>query len=570
MPVFFNGRLIVSPATASAIDDSGLANKNLSVGNVLAILGPSNGGKPFEPLRFGRPSEAREVLRSGLALKAVEKAFDASAELGSPQEIVFVRVNPATASTLDLMAGGTLVAQLASTDYGLHTRNIRVKVEAGSTRGKKLTTQVGTASFSQDNVARDAFSVTYSGGTAATLTVSALQVLLSSSTGDVLADVSLELYQTVGAVVERLNSVANVVATVLDASDELVARRGLDSLTAATVDLTPRVVTANLQAAVDWFNSQGEGLVTATREPVEATAPLDNLPFTNLAGGVDGTPTVADFQRGYDVLQTVDVQWVVPLSGSAAVHAMNDAHTSFMSNVGAMERRGVVGTALATSDADAILAAKAINSDRTSLVHLGFYDYDESGALTLFPAYLLAAMIGGGFCGANPATPLTNKSLKIRGLERRLRNPTDTDQLIKGGVLAVEENVRGFRVVQSISTWLNNTNYNRVEQSVGVGYDFVSRNVRQALDVLRGQKATPQLLGRAVNITDSQLRELARPEPIGPGVLVGDAQSPPYKNISASIEGDVIRVQFEAAVALPANYVLVAIFAVPYSGTASL
>jgi hypothetical protein len=172
------------------------------------------------------------------------------------------------------------------------------------------------------------------------------------------------------------------------------------------------------------------------------------------------------------------------------------------------------------------------------------------------------------FAGVNPATALTNKSIKVRGLERKLRNPTDTDQLILGGVLCVEDTPTGYKVVKSISTWLNNTNYNRVEVSVGVGYDFVSRNVRNALDPLRGSKGSPATLKEYVSRVDSALRALALPEPMGPGVLVGDKTSPAYKNITASLEGDVVRVEFECSVGIPTNYILCVVHAVPYSGSA--
>ena len=67
--------------------------------------------------------------------------------------------------------------------------------------------------------------------------------------------------------------------------------------------------------------------------------------------------------------------------------------------------------------------ARNLNSSRTSLVHIGHYNYDTSGNMTLYPAYITAAMISGAFSGVNPGTPLTNKALKVRGLERELRNP---------------------------------------------------------------------------------------------------------------------------------------------------
>jgi hypothetical protein len=53
-------------------------------------------------------------------------------------------------------------------------------------------------------------------------------------------------------------------------------------------------------------------------------------------------------------------------------------------------------------------------------------------------------------------------------------------------------------------------------------------------------------------------------------VLVGDAQSPPYKNITVTLEGDVMRIEFQASPVIPVNYIPITIYAVPYSGSASL
>lgn len=147
--------------------------------------------------------------------------------------------------------------------------------------------------------------------------------------------------------------------------------------------------------------------------------------------------------------------------------------------------------------------------------------------------------------------------------------PTDTDPLILGGVLCVENTEAGYKVVQSITTWLVNDNYNRVEQSCGVALDYVARNVRNALDPLRGQKGNPLVLSRAVSIADTTLRELARAEPQGPGVIVGDATSPAYRNITASLEGDVVRVDYECSPVIPVNFVLITTYAVPYTGSAT-
>ena len=117
MPLFFNGRLWETPATMSVVDDSRMYNKNLSVGNVLAIIGRSEGGEPLKALAFGSIPEARRALRGGPLLQAIEKAFDPSSETFGPSTVIGVRINPATKSFADLLtADGTPCIALESTD----------------------------------------------------------------------------------------------------------------------------------------------------------------------------------------------------------------------------------------------------------------------------------------------------------------------------------------------------------------------------------------------------------------------------------------------------------------------
>lgn len=570
MAVFFNGRLLVSPTTASVVNDDAMRNANLTVGNVVAIVGRSTGGKPKAALRFGSPDEARSTLVSGELLDAVLAAFDPSSETNGPSQVVSIRVNPAVQATLALKnASAADVIGLTSVGYGLRENLVKVKVEAGATSGRRLTVQRGNDYYTEDNIGRAAFTVQYGGAAAsATMTITGTAVALSAPTGTVVATVDLNEFSTIQDLVDRINLVAGFTAAVGDDNFTKPALNGLDFVTAVDVKTAVYTARADLQAAVDWLNGTKQGFVKAERL-TGAGLPPAAMAFTFLAGGSDGTTTTNDWADGFEALQSVDVQWVVPVSGDDAIHAMADSHVAFMSNVGRKERRAIVGTASGTTDDAAITKAKALNSDRTSLVHLGHYDYNLAGKLVLFAPYISAARIAGGFAGVNPGTPLTNKNFKCRGLERDLRNPIDTDVLINGGVLCLENTEQGYKVVKSISTWLVNDNYNRVEQSCGVAVDFVARNIRQALDVLRGQKGNPLVLRRAVSIAGSTLRELAREEPQGPGVIVGNAESPAYRNIKATLEGDVLRVEFECSPVIPVNYVLATIFAVPFSGSAT-
>lgn len=570
--IFFGGRVYVSPATPSVVDDSAMANTNVSVGNKVVVIGRSVGGQPKTDLHFGSVAQAKAVLIDGDLMRAVEKAFAPSNQTGGPAEVIAVRVNPALQAGLTLQDGSANnVITLAATDWGAWTNQIKLKIESGSVSGKKLTTQYGQNYYSQDNVGRSPFSIQYTGAAvSATMTVNPSTNILTlfAPAATQVASIDLSLFPTIQQLVDKLNSIAGFAASVLGGLANTPAFNGLDAVTAQDVKTAVYSATANLQAIVDWFNGSAEGFITATRATGAGTVPA-NLPFTYLTGGSDGSVVTQDWQDCFTALQTVDVQWVAPLSPLPAIQAMADAHVQFMSNVGRMERRAITGTDLGTTDAQAIAAAFNLNSDRTSLVHLGFYEYDPNGNLTLYPPYILAALIAGMFASVAPGVALTHKTINVRGLERKLRNPTDTDALILGGVLPVEVTRQGYEVVKSITTWLVNANYNRVEQSCGAAVDYMMRNCRNAVDVLRGGPASPQAAKYGASLLESQLRNLAAPPPGGPGVLVGDAASPPYKNITWRISGDAIYYEWQASPVIPANYIPCLAHIVPYSGSSA-
>lgn len=570
MSVFFNGRRIVTPASASMVDTSAMYNKSSTSGNIVALIGRANGGKPLTSLRFGSAAEARAVLQGDdIALKAVEKAFDPSADTGGASTLVFVRVNPATQSALTLSDASSAPAiTLVSTDYGLSNNQIKVKVETASVTGKKVTTQLGTSFAVGDNLYRNALSLSYAGAAvSATTTINGTQLILKTA-GTIIDTIDLSVFPTIQQLVDRINTVAGFSAAVLDGNGEAPALLGLDFVTDADVKTAALTVTGNLQAIIDWLNSNVEGYVTASRASGAGKVP-NNIAFTYMSGASDGVVTNAQFQAAYDLLQQEDVQWITPLSSAAAIHAMNDAHCTYMSLVGGMERRGICGGGTGVTDTDALAAAKALNSERTSYTHLGIYDYNSAGTLTLYPAYVVAAMVSGMFSAVTPGTALTNKSVKARGLERKLRIPTDTDVLLEGGVLCLTETKKGFKIAKSISTWLVNDNHVQVEQSVGAAADMTVRTVRESLDDLRGKGGSPLILAEAVSRAQTALKMLSDAPPLGLGILVGDDKSPPFRKLQASLIGDSVRVSYEASPVIPVNYVLQTAALVPYSGSAS-
>lgn len=560
MSVFFNGRLLVTPTSETQVYDEAMLDRNLPVGNAIALIGRSKGGAPKTPILLRGPEHARQVLKDGDLLKAVEKAFAPSSEAAGPSRVTVLRVNPATQSNLVLVDGsGNEVITLASSDYGVYANQLQVKIEAGSVSGLRISTRYNNQYYSQDNIARTALTVVYSGAaTTATLTATETAVTVSLDAADTV--ISLADVPSTVSLVDVLNGIPGITATCTAAVENLPVLRSLDAVNAQDIK-TSFAVPANLQAAIDWFNGLGEGYVSATRETGAGAIPVV-MDWTGLTGATDGTVTSQDWQDCFSALQSVDVQWVVPCSGDASVWAMADAHVIYMSASGHRERRAFVGGLAGTSPEQAAADAASIASDRTAYVYPAVYDYDSAGKLTLYPAYIAAAAVGGCFAGTNPGTPITNKYLRFPSLERDLVMPADTDVLIQSGVLCLVPGATGgVRVVKSISTWLKDSKFNRVEVSTGFATDYAARSVRETLYSQIGKKATPDALTRAVSITDSVLYRLAEAEPMGPGVIVG------YRGIQAAIEGDTLRVWFEMSPVIPINYVLVSIWATPWSST---
>lgn len=567
--VFFNGEQITTPATRSAVNDTAMYAVGGGAGNVAALVGRAAGGKPCTVLWFKSPDEARSVLKGDdITLKAIEKMFNPSSETSSPSKIGFVRVNPATqAAGVMKDAANQAAINLRSTDYGRPNNQIKYKVESGSITGKKLSTQFGNDYYSQDNIARQALSVRYAGADAtATIAVGEAVVTLVSGASTVALD--LNDFPTVQELVDRINTVPGFNATVLDNNGPKPALKGLDFVTATDCKGATVTITGHLQACVDWFNSTAEGFLDATRATGAGAVPA-NAPFTYLNGASDGVVTNAEWQAALDALKKVDVQWLGALSPLPAIHAMVETHVEFMSNTAEKFRRAFVGPDSGTSDADAMTAARVINSQRVGMPHLGIYDYNSQNKLTLYPPYVTAALLAGMAAGLPPGTPLTAKSINAQGIERALAKPTDTDPLIDSGVLSIEDDNGIPKVVQSITTYTATTETNRTEVSVGAGADFTRSTVNAAIDPVRGKKLSPLLLQDALSRAETALKGLAVAEPVGPGVLVGDADNPPYRKLRGSIVGTAIKIQYEASIAQPANYVLQELSLTQFSGSAS-
>lgn len=590
MSVFFDGQLLETPTTASAVNDDAMLNQNLTVGNVVAFVGVATGGQPQTVLRFGTPDEARNVLKSGELCDAVVSAFAPSQQTGSPGTVLAVRVNDSTPAFLDLLGtSGKTFATLRGKSYSNADKMIRVKVERGQlldgSNQPVATTPVKLVNITVDDGKGNTYfgeNVNYSpmmidiklDNVVFSVTSDRIELTIEKGQpNQSVHEIYFDQFPTLADLVTRVNAI-NTAAVELTI-DNLVLSGALPSSMFDRVSYGSKgshYMFANMYTIKTWFEQKtgvfldfvpGSDPVYFNEEPVV-------MPYTALSQPAGSAPLPADWESALTLLDTKDVQWLQVVSGNPAIHAKCEAHVHLCSTTLKRERRSVCGTVVGTSDTDAIAQAKSLNSKRTSLVHIGHYKYNDAGKLELRPAYMTAALVAAAFAGLAPGEPMTNKSLQVNGLERDVVNPTETDVLLRGGVMPIENTDEGYKVTQSITTWLGDSKYNNREQSCGVAIDFTQRNMRQALDPIRGSKQSPLLLSRGLSIAKTTLTELAREEPNGPGVLVGNDDYPPFRNITGTVVGDVLRIQYEASPAIPNNYILLTMYARPYSGSATV
>ena len=557
--VLWNGKAYRLPQAASRIDSSGLNRVTLGGANVLAILCECTGLIPPKTARkVSNPAEALSLIYTGSkeARIAARMAFDPGKGVPGASDVYIVPVNPATAATVTFDTKLTLTSYL----YGLIANQVKAKIESGTLSGKKISLAFQDNSEVFDNIERESFSIQYTGaGSAATMTIDQSTGTLATTCTDAAADnlsLSFASYDTIQSLVDAITATGKYTVTALTDKPKTELTTDLDAVTAQDILSAEYTAKSDLQAIVDHLNTFS-AYVSAAKVTGAAAAPA-NQDWTYLAGGTDGATANDDWQECFDLLKTMDVNLVVPLSSSSSIWAMGDTHVQYMSGPdGKLERRQFVGGALKSWAAEAsrttnittLLAdAKAIGSDRTVDAALGVRLYDEVGTPTLYPAYITAVMYAGIAAGGSPVTPLTRKYLNCLGLEVELRR-SEIDDLIKGG-LAVPipdiVNGAGYVISRQITTWLQDDDDFRIEFSVGRGADYIAREVRKRHELLIGEPGTAQLDATIINITNAVLQAAKTAE------LIRDYD--PTKT-QLRVEGTIRYVDYSAQPILPISWI---------------
>ena len=573
--VLWSGKNFITPQAASVIDSSALTPVTLGGANNLAILGNMIGLIPSGAITcVSDPSLAQSLLNplSDDAIQGVKLAFAPSPGANGAAQIFLIPVNAATQASVTIGSVLTFLSFM----FGIPANQIKLKVETGTLIGKKITVSFQGNTETFDNLAKSSFSVQYIGaGSACAMTIlptlagHSLATICAGATADNLS-LDMTSFTTIQALCDAISSAGPYTVTVLAQQANTDLSMNLDAVITQDIKTAPYTAASNMQACLDGINGKSNYITVSS--VVDAGAAPANVDWTFLTGAVNGTTTTTDWQNALNLLKTVQMDIIVPLSSDPAIHSMVDAHCVYMSGFsGKSERRSFVGGVLqsyvgevarAAAIAALVTAASNLNSDRTVHCGLGSVTIDQNGNSTLYPGYQTACMYAGIAAGNSPVFPLTNKFLNCSALEVDLR-PDEIDTLLDAGIAPpIPDTVNGGYIVsRQLTTWNQSDDLYRTEYSVGRGADYIAAQVRARHKTLVGQ---PGLLGQGttiVNLTNAVLQA---------ALTDGYITSFDPKQTTLRVVGTVWYVDYSAVPVLPINFVFSTYHLLPTNFTIGL
>jgi len=517
------------------------------------IMGDSRGGEPNKLLWFTGPADAENVLRDGDLLDAIRHAFRPGGGL-TPQAIAAWRVNAGTRAVREFTeAGAGNQIDVTAWDYGLHTNQLKIKLETTAT---KLTIQFqnNTAEITE-GIGKDSLSITCTDGTVTTATVTISKTSLITTIVDGSA-VSLSCLFSAFPTIEDLVNYINdqehytcLLTTLVktDPSSEL------DSLSATDIKGVVVVATSDLQAIIDVLNDS-PWIDTAAFDTASSIRilPDDDTGWVYLSGAVDGTYDATAWGVSLTLLEQEDIQLIGTSDDVAATHALIATHCAAMCAVaGKAERQFIVGGAAGEAVSAAVTRAENLTSEYGMLAYPGFkhYDFDDiTSIITYKPSYYAAKLIG-----ANVALslnePATFKDVDVLEWEKVLTIP-EAEQLIKAGVCPGIKHKTGRLLTGRTVTTYQGTDLQRCEFSMMREALFVSRDLRTAVEEsFIGRAMSNNLLGKVDAVAYGKLSQYN-----DMGLFTGD---PPYWGYKKTINGDQIEIEYDCYLTPPTNFIFI-------------
>lgn len=550
-----NAFVIAATLTASHVDTEKaevVSADNADKGQVVTIYGYTSGGI----------AQTDTVVLNGTTPAAGTKAFGkvTAAQLsGVAAGNVTVRSDATNAAAFTIAAGG-LSAGL-NVGKGVFIPN-KVAVDgvlqfkhAAAPAGSPYIVVRGKSKAGVTTAERLVLSDAYASTTTEWASLTHVEIGMGEAANNIdwkgnAIDCPRTTHPYVAQVVDAINGKPGFHATALVDGAQAYAQANLDSAEESIKGANDIGFGADLDALVAWINANSV-LVSAARASGATGAPNNTAAPVYLIGGGEGVTTAAHWQAAYEALKGKRDVILVPLTDSAAVHAMQVAHCRFMEGKGRDERNGYVGLASTLDRAGIKNAIRSLNDRNTCAIAQTPTVYDENGVATVYASWMLAVMAGSMQGGASIAEPLTWKAINALTLAQNTdwTPAADAEEMIEMGLMFGRlDDDRGVIWERSITTYRRDDNPIFTEMSANESANESTKRCRRNVETQIGQKG---FTGRAAVIQGLVQAELAKQ--VDEGII--KAFLP--QSVHVVDAGDTFEVSYEIAPIEPVNFVVI-------------
>lgn len=359
-------------------------------------------------------------------------------------------------------------------------------------------------------------------------------------------DLDLSTFESAGHVVDFVNQAstdyhftANYLASKLYDATVLDGFR-----LAQDIKGVEAVVTANLQELIDTLGVSK--VVSLVRVGTDACDDFLDITGTFLVGGTQTLPVLNDWKSSLELIETSDIQIIVPWSSDVDVHKEILKHCTKSALAGS-ERNAWVGASANQSITNIKDNwVKALNNRNLAIVGQSVKVTNPQGVIqTLEPKYL-ALICACMQAGTPVATPLTRKRPDVVDVLGSWIANRDVTDAIKAGICALTSDNQGWRIERSVTTWIRDDNPIYSEVSSNESINTSVRDLRNALDIYIGDRNLNVTSARILGIVSARLDQQ---------VLDGVIKA--YKNIVLENIGDTLKVNYTVAAVEPLNFIAI-------------
>lgn len=521
------------PGISVTINTDSFTGSSSNSEKPLMIIGEADDGIPQTVRTFSSYTQAKQELRGGELLKALELAWQPDSD-GTyyAGNIMAMRSQPATQSSLK---EGTLT--FTSKLYSEKANNILVSLQPNRINN----TQRLVISFPEDGVTKtydnlgNIFSLSYDGneryasykietdenGFASILTLSAGD---SASTAEPIQKFLLgdnSLYSKTNSLINSINQVAGFHATRFSDGNKNVYTKFYHKVDETQLTATPNrqyvyAIEGDILNTVGDYNSYvsigyvPEGTpedptniketaisdgVHITLDSMTVTTPVDNFETTALSGASVGvspdswTNLFNQFTDSYDNNGYLGY-YLIPLTDDAAIQAEATAFANTQARIG-NAMRVIAGAGISEPKQQLISRSLELDDARANLVGNSAMVKMSDGTTQDMPGYMLAAMVGGLASGIDIGDSITNKPLNLVSLDQNFTTD-DINELTGSGVVTIKylqnRSSSSFRIVDDVTTSTKVDEPLEHEMAIGESSDFLVAGIREKLDPFIGSK----------------------------------------------------------------------------------